>query len=107
MRLPSVATMLPLYSKDMKDKTKNFTEIKEQVAKSLKNVLGKRALNVSLDHRLVEDLGVDSFATLELIFELEDTLGIKIPDSDVKKMITVGDVIAYIHDAGDKEHNVN
>ena len=60
-----------------------------------------------MEQRLIEDLGVDSFASLELIFELEDTLGIKILDSEVKKMITVGDVVTYIHNANGKEQNVN
>ena len=91
----------------MKDKTINLDDIKGQVAKSLKNVLGKKAENISLGQRLIEDLGVDSFATLELIFELEDTLDVKIPDSEVKKMITVGDVVTYIHNACAKDQNVN
>lgn len=91
----------------MKDKTINLDEVKGQVAKSLKNVLGKKATNFSLEQRLIEDLGVDSFASLELIFELEDTLSVKIPDSEVKKMITVGDVVTYIHNVRDKEQNVH
>ena len=91
----------------MKDKTINLDEVKGQVAKSFKNVLGKKATNFSLEQRLIEDLGVDSFASLELIFELEDTLGVKIPDSEVKKMITVGDVVAYIHNNHSTEQNVH
>lgn len=85
----------------------NFDEVKGQVAKSLKNVLGAKASNISLDQRLIEDLGVDSFASLELIFELEDTLDVKIPDHEVKKMTTVGDVVAYIHNNHGTEQNVN
>ena len=99
--------MRPLFLNDMKDRTINLDEVKGQVAKSLKNILGKKASNISMDQRLIEDLGVDSFATLELIFELEDTLSVKIPDSEVTKMITVGDVVKYIHNVRDKEQNVN
>ena len=85
----------------------NCDEIEKQVAKSLENVLGKKASNISLDQRLIEDLGVDSFASLELIFELEDMLDVKIPDNEVKKMTTVGDVVAYIHNNHVTEQNVN
>ena len=82
-------------------------EVKGQVVKCLKNVLGKKAENISLEQRLIEDLGVDSFASLELIFELEDTLDVKIPDSEVKKLITVGDVVTFIYNTRDKVHHVN
>jgi acyl carrier protein len=99
--------MRPLFLSDMHDRTINLAEVKGQVAKSLINVLGKKVSNISLEQRLIEDLGVDSFASLELIFELEDALNVKIPDSEVKKMITVGDVVTYIHNARDKEQNVN
>ena len=73
-----------------------MNEIENKVIKALRYVLGKKAGNICLENRLVEDLGVDSFASLELIFELEDQLGIKIPDEEAKKLITVRDVINYI-----------
>ncbi|MEK6563998.1 MAG: acyl carrier protein [Candidatus Omnitrophota bacterium] len=77
----------------------NFDEIEKQVAKSLENVIGVKKGNIKLEQRLREDLGVDSFSSLELLFELEDSLGIKIPDAEAKKMATVRDVAAYIHNA--------
>lgn len=77
----------------------NFDEIEKRVAQSFENVIGTKAENVTLEQRLKEDLGVDSFSSLELFFELEDALGIKISDTEAKKMATVGDVVAYIHNA--------
>ena len=73
-----------------------MNEIENKVIKALRYVLGKKAGNIYLENRLVEDLGIDSFASLELIFELEDQLGIKIPDEEAKKLITVRDVVNYI-----------
>lgn len=75
----------------------SFDEIEKQVAMSLENVIGVKTENIRLEQRLREDLGVDSFSSLELLFELEDSLGIKIPDTEAKEMVTVRDVTAYIH----------
>ena len=76
----------------------DFDEIEKRVVKSLINVIGVKAENITLEQRLNEDLGVDSFSSLELFFELEDAWGIKIPDTEAKKMATVRDVVIYIHD---------
>jgi acyl carrier protein len=48
--------------------------------------------------RLREDLGLDSYAALELLFELEDTLGLRIPQRAAMSFNTVGDVVSYVLD---------
>jgi acyl carrier protein len=45
---------------------------------------------------LVADLGIDSPKALQLLVELEDTLGIEISDEDAARMDTVGDVLGYL-----------
>jgi len=48
------------------------------------------------DHtRFREDLGADSLDLLELTVELEDTYGIRIPDEDAAKILTVGQAADY------------
>jgi acyl carrier protein len=54
-----------------------------------------RALNRST--RLREDLGLDSFAALELLFEIEDLVGVRIPQESAVKFETVGDVVTFLH----------
>jgi acyl carrier protein len=44
---------------------------------------------------LLADLGVDSLMMLELIFEFEDRLGIKLPH-DLKSPKTVGEMVALM-----------
>jgi acyl carrier protein len=46
--------------------------------------------------RLRDDLGLDSFAALELIFELEDLLHVRISKSAAVTFQTVGDVISFV-----------
>lgn len=67
-------------------------KIKELIA----DKLCKKADQITLTSRLVEDLGADSLDVVELIMAFEDEFGISLPDEDIAKMKTVGDVITYI-----------
>lgn len=58
--------------------------------------LGKKKEQVKLDSRLVEDLGADSLDVVELIMTFEDEFGVSLPDEEVAKMKTVGDIVSYI-----------
>jgi len=46
--------------------------------------------------RLVQDLGVDSVMTLDLLMELEENLGIEIPEIDAAELVSVGKVLEYV-----------
>jgi len=43
--------------------------------------------------RLREDLGIDSLSMLEIVMSLEEALGIRIPDEDLKSLVTFDDAI--------------
>lgn len=45
---------------------------------------------------LRDDLGLDSFAALELLFELEDRLGVRIAKAAAPSFQTVGGVVTYL-----------
>lgn len=70
-------------------------EVEAKINKTLVKVFGGK-VDITPDTILADDLGMDSYASLELMFELEDELGIKIPDKDAKNLKTVGDVYKYI-----------
>ena len=44
----------------------------------------------------LESLALDSLDTITLLFELEDRLGVSIPDEDARSVKTVGDIIECI-----------
>lgn len=44
----------------------------------------------------LESLELDSLDTITLLFELEDKLGVSIPDEDARGVRTVGDIIECI-----------
>lgn len=58
--------------------------------------LNKKEENIKLESRLVEDLGADSLDVVELIMSFEDEFNISLPDEDVAKLKTIGDIISYI-----------
>ena len=45
---------------------------------------------------MVEDLGVDSFGSVEVAFELEEKFDLKIPDADLYEAKTVKNIVDYI-----------
>jgi acyl carrier protein len=46
--------------------------------------------------RFKEDLAADSLDLVELVMELEDNYGIRIPDEDAVKILTVGQAGDYV-----------
>jgi acyl carrier protein len=62
----------------------------------LRDYIKRRVTNppaeISLDSQL-DDIGIDSLTLLSLMFDMEDTLGVRMPD-DLPKPQTVGELIA-------------
>ena len=57
---------------------------------------------ISEDTSFVDDLGIDSLDVVELVMELEDAFGMgEIPEEDLKKMRTVGDLVEYVNTHAD------
>ena len=69
-----------------------FVEILEKVANADRTA-------VTGDHRLREDLGIDSLSLIDLAVAAEDTFGIRIPDEDLEGFQTVSDALGYIRHA--------
>jgi len=72
----------------------------DQVEATVKAVLAKQltmeAGRIHLDSRLVEDLGIDSFGSVEVAFELEEKFDLKIPDAALYEAKTVKNIVDYI-----------
>lgn len=68
----------------------------EKIKQIIVDQLGVDESEVTMEASFVDDLGADSLDTVELVMALEEEVGIEIPDEDAEKIITVGDVIAYI-----------
>lgn len=71
--------------------------MEQKVINLIAEKLGKKKEQITLKTNLVEDLGADSLDVVELIMTFEDEFGVTLPDEDVAKMKTVGDIVAYIN----------
>ena len=65
----------------------------DEIAKILSEQLGIPQSKVTLESRIVEDLGADSLDVVELLMQLEDNTGKTSPDDKVASIKTVGDLI--------------
>ncbi len=65
--------------------------------------LGVDREEVTLEKSFVEDLNADSLDLTELIMEFEASFGLEIPQPDVDKLKTVGDVVRYLDQFQSKE----
>ena len=54
--------------------------------------------SVTPETKLGEDLNADSLDIVEMLMALEDEFGVDIPDEEIEKMKTVGDVVNYIQE---------
>lgn len=68
------------------------TRIRVALAEHLKRDVSK----VQLQDDLKKDLGLDSLAMIELLFKIEETFDLEIPNDDLSQITTVGDVITYV-----------
>jgi len=48
---------------------------------------------------LQSDLGLDSLAMIDVAVAAEDAFGVSIPDDDLERFQTVGDVVNYVQHA--------
>lgn len=69
-----------------------FEEVKTILSRQLRVAPEK----VTLDAQIKKDLGADSVDILQLLMRLEDDYGIVIPDQELAKFETVGDVVAFL-----------
>lgn len=68
----------------------------EKVKKIVVDTLNCEMDQVTMEARLAEDLEADSLDAVELNMALEDELGVSIPDEELAKMKTVGDIVNYL-----------
>ena len=69
-----------------------FEEVKTILARQLRVSPDK----VTMDAQIKKDLGADSVDILQLLMRLEDDYGIVIPDQELAKFETVGDVVNFL-----------
>ena len=68
----------------------------ERVKKVLVAELGVDEDQVTMESNIIEDLHADSLSVMQVIMGLEDEFGISVEDDDVKDLLRVKDIVAYL-----------
>ena len=71
-------------------------EVLDLIRRHLATELEVEPDRIQEDTRFREDLEADSLDLLELTVELEDTYGIRIPDEEAAKILTVGQAADFV-----------
>lgn len=72
------------------------SDISVRIRTALAEYLKRDPASIEPRHALREDLGLDSMATIELLFKIEEVFDLQIPDQDLQKLTRVSDVIGYV-----------
>ncbi|MCA8923689.1 MAG: acyl carrier protein [Planctomycetes bacterium] len=75
-----------------------MTPAEEKALEILSTVCNVPREKLVPEARLIQDLDIDSVVTLDLLMELEESLGIDIPEVKAAEMQTVGDVLTYVRE---------
>ena len=68
----------------------------ELIRAHLASELEVDAASITEDTRFREDLEADSLDLVELVMELEDRYGVRIPDEEAAKILTVGQAADFV-----------
>ncbi|GHV83737.1 acyl carrier protein [Spirochaetia bacterium] len=68
----------------------------DKIKKLIANKLDIDEEKITLDASFRQDLGADSLDTYELVYAIEEELGIKIPDEKANEFETVRDAYDFI-----------
>lgn len=62
----------------------------------LAEVAGRAADEIAATHDLVADLDIDSPKALQLVVEIEETLGVEVDDEELASLRTVGELVDHV-----------
>ncbi len=71
-------------------------EVFERIRAHLATELEVEPARIEDGTRFKEDLDADSLDLVELVMELEDTYGVRIPDEEAVKILSVGQAADYV-----------
>ena len=54
--------------------------------------------SLTLETKILDDLGADSLDVVEMLMSVEDEFEVEIPEEKIEDLKTIGDVVDYIQD---------
>ncbi len=72
------------------------SSIQDKILQALGDYLKRDPKTISPEASLREDLGLDSMATIELLYRVEEAFDLQIPDQDLQGLTSVRHVVQYV-----------
>lgn len=70
----------------------------EKVKMILSNQFDVEEDSIAPETNIADDLGADSLDVVDMLMSLEDEFDVEIPDEEIEKIRTVGELVAYIEE---------
>jgi acyl carrier protein len=74
-------------------------EVLSGLAELINEETGIDTDSVKLEKSFANDLDIDSISMMTIVVNAEEKFGVKIPDEEVKNLLTVGDAVNFITSA--------
>ncbi|GII90695.1 acyl carrier protein [Sinosporangium siamense] len=71
-------------------------ELLSRIAAIVEKVSGLTAAEVLPDKSFSGDLALDSLSIVEIAFSVQEEVGVEIPEEDLARLITVGDLLDFV-----------
>ena len=71
-------------------------EVLAGLAELITDETGIDASEVALEKSFTDDLDIDSISMMTIVVNAEEKFDVKIPDDEVKNLVTVGDAVNFI-----------
>lgn len=71
-------------------------EILDTLRSIVNEIAGVAEADIELEKSFVDDLDVDSLSMVEISMAAEEKFGVSIPDSELKNLKTVADVVNFV-----------
>ena len=71
-------------------------EVLAGLAELINDETGIATDTVELDKSFTDDLDIDSLSMMTIVTLAEEKFDVRIPDEEVKNLVTVGDAVSYI-----------
>jgi len=72
------------------------SEVLAGLAEIVAEETGLDTAEVQLEKSFTDDLDIDSLSMMTIVTLAEERFDVRIPDEDVKNLVTVGDAVTYI-----------
>ena len=80
----------------------NFGRMSWMVLEKVKMILSSQfdveEESITPDTNIADDLGADSLDVVDMLMSLEDEFDVEIPDEEIERIRTVGELVAYIEE---------